>query len=59
MALETDPMPGDSAAMVCPMEPIYVLLRDHIVPSSPITVEKTQVQGVESLETPTAGGQHQ
>lgn len=52
-------MPGDSSVMVCPMEPIYVMLRDHIVYSSPITVENTRGHGVETLETPTAGGQHQ
>lgn len=58
MLPKTDPMPGDSAVMVCPMEPIYVMLRDHLVHSSPITVETARGHGAEILEPAATGEQH-
>ena len=39
---KTDPMPGDSAVLVCPMEPIIGKLRDHLVRSAPIATEKAR-----------------
>ena len=58
MVPKTDPMPGDSAVLVWPMDPIVMMLHDHLVDSSPITVEKTRVHGAGIMEKAAAGKQH-
>ncbi len=50
MLPKTDPMPGDSAVIVCPMEPIIVMLRDHHARSLPVTVETARGHGGGILE---------
>jgi len=47
MVPNADPMPGDGAVMVCPMEPIIGTLRDHLFRSSPVAAEKARQHGAE------------
>ena len=58
MVSNTDPMPGDRAVMVCPMNPIIGMLHDHLVRSSPVATEKARAHGAEISRVGSAGAQH-
>lgn len=54
-----DPMPRDSALMVCPMEPSTRMPHDYHVRSSPIASKKARGLGAEVSDVASAGVQHQ
>ena len=55
---KTDPIPRDSAVLVCPMVPIIGMLRDHLVRSTPIATEITRGHVAKALSVASPGAQH-
>lgn len=56
---KTDPMPGDSAVIVCRTESRMRMLRDYLVRSSPIADEKARGCSAEVSGVAAGGVQHQ